>query len=141
MKRKNKIKGVIKMIAIILTFTIPLVIVLTLLHTAPILPKTIADPVNFEDMSDQLVECYEGASTNDLAILISNRDFSRKEVEKVLQSHGYKSYEDGCEKIASTGKIAYVPRFEINGVTYGGYYTTKSTILYHTALEAGIIKE
>jgi hypothetical protein len=141
MKIKNKTKGVIKMIAIILIFAIPLVTVLILLHTAPVLPKTIADPVNVTDTSNPLVESYKEANTRDLAILISNRDFSTKDIEKVLQSHGYKSYEDGCEKIASTGKLAYVPKFEIDGITYGGYYTTKSTILYHTALEAGIIKE
>ena len=116
--------------AIILIFSISLVILLTLLHQAPVIPET-----------NPLVQSYTNANTNDLAILISNRDFSREEIEKVLQSHGYKSYEDGCEKIASTGKIAYIPRFEVNGITYGGYYTTKSTILYHTALEAGIIKE
>jgi hypothetical protein len=141
MKIKNKTKGVIKMIAIILIFAISLVTVLTLLHTAPVLPKTIADPVNVTDTSSPLVESYKEANTHDLAILISNRDFSTKDIEKVLQSHGYKSYEDGCEKIASTGKLVYVPQFETNGITYGGYYTTKSTILYHTALEAGIIKE
>ena len=116
--------------AVILIFSISLVTLLTLLHQAPVIPET-----------NPLVQSYTNASTNDLAILISNRDFSKQEIEKVLQSHGYNSYEDGCEKIASTGKIVYVPQFETNGITYGGYYTTKSTILYHTALEAGIIKE
>lgn len=129
MKRKNKIKGV-RIMAVILIFSISLVILLTLLHQAPVIPET-----------NPLVQSYTNASTTDLAILISNRDFSHEEIEKVLQSHGYKSYEDGCEKIASTGALAYIPRFEMNGIKYGGYYTTKSTILYHTALEAGIIKE
>lgn len=116
--------------AVILIFSISLVTLLILLYQAPVIPET-----------NPLVQSYTNASTNDLAILISNRDFSTKDIEKVLQSHGYKSYEDGCKQIASDGILAYVPKFEIDGITYGGYYTTKSTILYHTALEAGIIKE
>lgn len=136
MKFLNKeIKGVKIMTIALITFIISLGTILLLLHQAPIVPAE--KPVQ----STALTRSYADANTTDLAILISNHDLSREEVEKVLQSHGYKSYEDGCEKIASTGALAYVPQFEVNGVKYGGYYTTKSTILYHTALEAGIIKE
>jgi hypothetical protein len=123
------------MTILLIALIISLGTVLLLLQQAPVIPaeKT--------DISAPLTNSYSDAITTDLAILISNRDLPREEIEKVLQSHGYESYEDGCEKIASTGKLAYVPQFEVNGVTYGGYYTTKSTILYHTALEAGIIRE
>ena len=136
MKFLNKeIKGVKIMTILLIIFLISLGTTILLLHQAPVVPAE--RPIK----STPLTNSYADATTTDLAILISNHDLSREEVEKVLQSHGYKSYEDGCEKIASTGALAYVPQFEVNGITYGGYYTTKSTILYHTALEAGIIKE
>lgn len=113
---------------ILIIFIISPAILVLLLYQAPVVqPQKSTTPVSADDTS--------------LAILISNRDLSYEEITKVLQDHGYKSYEDGCAKLAAKGQLVYVPTFHYNGIVYGGHYTTKSTILYHTALEAGIIKE
>jgi hypothetical protein len=89
------------------------------------------DPLTITDFSD------EG-----LAIIVSNKDYPREEIEIIARNNGYEDYTDLCNHLIKQGLLVVIP--EYIHPEYGLMHSnivTPDTVAYHLAVEAGAIKE
>lgn len=81
----------------------------------------------------------EPSDAANLAIIVSNKDFSVAEIDQIAVDNGYDGYADMVESLVEAGELYHIPKFSYNGSTYEETYTVKGTIVYEKAIEAGVI--
>ena len=93
--------------------------------------------------SDQSeLDRYKNLSAENLAVLVSNKDYPIEFIDILAKNHGYVGYTDMCNKLINSGLLVYIP--EYNHPEYGlmsETIVTPNTIAYELAAEANIIKE
>lgn len=97
-----------------------------------------------ETAVDEVVEevaSYNNASEHELAILVNNHDYPMSVIEAVAINNGYQGYDDMVQQLVEKQLLYHIPSFTHDGVEYKETYSTKNTIVYAEAIEAGILKE
>lgn len=78
-----------------------------------------------ESIDENVLKC------NSLASIVSNRDCTREEMDKIAIENGYQGYNDMVIYLVSEKYLFYIPS--------EGVYTTPSTVRFHYAVERGEI--
>lgn len=88
------------------------------------------------------LELYKDLSSENLAVLVSNKDYPIEFIDIVAKNHGYIDYTDMCNKLINQGLLVYIPKYEHpkHGILEETI-VTPYTIGYELAVEAGIIEE
>lgn len=92
------------------------------------------------DYSVEEVAQYVNIGDENLAVLISNKDYPVEFIDHVAKYNNYNSYDDAVCNLINQGLLVYIP--EYTHPDYGVMYeniVTPNTVGYQLAVEAGII--
>ena len=85
-----------------------------------------------------------------LAVLVSNHDYPDEKMNKIAIDNGYENLQDMIDKLVEKKLLYYIPDFIYIGkdkdgnetsYVYQATYSTNRTVIYHDAVEMGVIKE
>ena len=103
---------------------------------------TKADIIGIDGYSAEEVAQYVPISDENLAILISNKDYPVKFIDHVAKYNDHNSYNDAVNHLIDDGLLVRIP--EYTPPEYGVMsenIVTPYTVGYKIAVEAGIIQE
>ena len=105
--------------------------------------ETIDKKIEFDTndySNDKELVIYADISTENLAVLVSNKDHPVSLIDIIAKNHGYEGYTDMVTKLIEWDLLVYIPEY-----THSDYgvmsenIVTPHTVGYELALEAGII--
>ena len=96
----------------------------------------------FDDFYNKELRSFKNIEIENIAVLVSNKDFKPGFIQAVAQYNGYKyNYQDLCLELIDQGLLVYIPEYKHpkHGVLNENI-VTPYTVGYELAVEAGVIK-
>lgn len=149
-------KNIKNIIIVILLITLTVSVVLNFVNTTSVKNTKDAQASYCEKINNKInnsdyeitesdkseLDHYKDLSAENLAVLVSNKDYPIEFINLIAQNHGYVNYTDMCDKLINSGLLVYIPEYV--HPEYGVIQetiVTPYTVSYELAVEAGIIEE